>query len=79
MEMTNMERRTGKLNVWFGNKGYGFIICENPYEKFFLHVSKMSSGQPAVDAAITFSIMPQREGKFRSAIDAVVEGLAVRQ
>jgi len=68
-----VKEKRGVLSVWFGNKGYGFILVREgkQQEKFFLHISNIT-GDPCLGSCIEFNVNPVREGALRNAIDAVV-------
>jgi cold shock CspA family protein len=72
-----MEKLSGTLNVWFYQKGYGFVVKENegaPPSKYYLHISKILPGQPKpeIGAGIRFNVNPIREGVLPSAINVEI-------
>ena len=70
------KQKYGCLQTWISARGFGFItvVTDGVPEKYYLHISKIESGKPAVDATVAFNVAPEREGKFPSAIDVAVLG-----
>jgi len=66
----------GKLSAWNSERGFGFIVVEKSgfFSKFYLHCSRIVAGreQAGLNSAVMFRVSPVREGKFPSAIDAII-------
>lgn len=75
------EKFIGTLNVWFGDRGYGFIRLrdgEGQIVKLYFHVSKLLPNQqlkPAVGAQVRFDVKPELEGAYPTAINVEVVGV----
>lgn len=67
----------GILQIWT-RKGFGFISVREsdgkPQRKYYLHVSKIISGEARPNATVRFSVDPIIEGSLPSAIDVEVLG-----
>lgn len=64
-----METKRGTISSWLFSKGFGFVTCDNV--KYFLHVSRLK-GSPEVGAFVSFSVLPVKEGRCQSAVDAEI-------
>jgi len=67
-------KHIGVINTWLHARGFGFVhSTENGVEtKYFLHVSRIIKGTPAFGACVQFDVLPLREGRYASAVDAVI-------
>jgi cold shock CspA family protein len=72
------KHKSGSLQTWIASRGFGFItvVTDGVPEKYYLHISKVESGKPFIDAIVKFNVAPEREGKFPSAINVDVLGAA---
>jgi len=67
-------RKTGTITRWVRARGFGFLEVQNGSahpESFFLHVTELK-GDPQYGATVEFDVDPVRQGKFYSAVNAVV-------
>jgi cold shock CspA family protein len=64
----------GVLNVWFVDRGFGFIHEEKSgvVLKHFLHAANIKSGTPRTGAAVSFKSVVGRKGFL--AVDAEILG-----
>ena len=79
MQNSNARERTGTITRWVKNRGFGYITCGSGSEReeFFLHFSELT-GEPQYQATVQFDVDPVKQGRFRTAINAViVEGGAL--
>jgi cold shock CspA family protein len=75
MSMTTaVEKEKGIITAWFPDKGFGFIRSTRPgfTTEFFLHISRIVSGEPMVFAPVLFHILTIQEGKRASAVNVEV-------
>jgi cold shock CspA family protein len=76
-------KKVGVLNCWFAERGFGFVIGEEQvgeekiYTKYFLHISQIKQGIPAMGLPVVFLATEGRKGPI--ALTAVIEdGKAVQ-
>jgi cold shock CspA family protein len=76
-----MERQTGTIAVWISTRGFGYIVNEENFQKFFFHFSQvLNADKIEVGLKATFGISPIRDGKNLRAIDVeVLDSVVVRQ
>ena len=48
----------GKLVRWNGDKGFGFIRCEENHEEYFVHISAFPRDgvPPRIDESVSFEV-----------------------
>ena len=70
------KQKCGSVQTWIASRGFGFItvVTDGVPEKYYLHISKVESGKPSIDAIVKFNVAPEREGKFYSAVNVDVIG-----
>lgn len=64
----------GSLNVWFVDRGYGFVHQEKGgvVRKHFLHAANITSGTPRTGATVSFKSVVGSKGFL--AVDAEILG-----
>ena len=65
----------GFIRVWIYARKFGFIVVPDGSkapQTYFLHHSKIVSGEPKVGAPVSFSISPLLEGELPSAIEVEI-------
>jgi hypothetical protein len=73
METAKLE---GRIRVWIYARKFGFADvpdagCKAP-KTYFIHQSKIISGEPRVGATVLFNVSPLLEGQHPSAFDVEV-------
>jgi cold shock CspA family protein len=76
-----MERQTGTIAVWISTRGFGYIVNQETFPKFFFHFSQvLNADKIEVGLKATFGISTIRDGKNLRAIDVeVLDSAVVRQ
>ena len=61
-------RLKGKLVRWNGDKGFGFIRCEENHEEYFVHISAFPRDgvPPRIDESVSFEVGKGRDGRPRA-------------
>jgi cold shock CspA family protein len=75
-----MERQTGTIAIWISTRGFGYIVNQETFQKFFFHFSQvLNASKIEVGLKATFGISPVRDGKNLRAIDVEVLDSVVPQ
>jgi len=62
---------TGKVKVWFIDRGYGFVAPDDGSDSVFLHVTKVAlADQEFLVPGIAIEFTAQETAKGRAAVDA---------
>jgi cold shock CspA family protein len=70
-----MKKMTGTINVFFAERGYGFVYGEDPNgttTKYFLHAANIKSGVPVSGATVSFDVTFSTRGAL--AVNAEIGG-----
>ncbi len=63
----------GHIDVWFKEKGYGFIHehKDGRIVKHFVHVSAIYSGRPVADARVRFNPVTTEKGSAAADVEVL--------
>ena len=68
-------KSVGVLNVWFEDRGFGFIHQDQNGElvRHFLHISNVRSGTPVTGATVRFLPVAGKKGLFALHAEVLTE------
>lgn len=74
--MSTDAKHTGTISNWVWDRGFGFILEINNtvQTKYYLHISRVTSGTPALGAKVLFDVAPKNEGRLPSAVNVEIVG-----
>jgi cold shock CspA family protein len=73
-----MQKQKGFINVWFENRGFGFIHAnmDGNLKSYFFHISQLLSGAPMTGARAKFNVGANSKGEIATDVEILAENQA---